>query len=192
MSRSNSAHTALYLFPPLGWWRMINGRSSQIDLGENWVKQSLRSRYDLVGPNGPISLSVPTIKSTRGRLVDVEISYVQDWVTQHIRSVRTAYNRSPFYDFYGPEYEALLESRPTTLVDLNRSALSWLMKRLEISGELDFSETYLGEHDNWQQSSDAYHQVFDQRHGFIARLSALDTLFNLGPEASQLINHAPA
>ena len=187
MSRSNSVHTALYLFPPLGWWRMINGRSSLIDLGENWVKQSLRSRYDLVGPNGPISLSVPTIKSTRGRLVDVEISYVQDWVTQHIRSVRTAYNRSPFYDFYGPEYEALLESRPKTLVDLNRSALSWLMKRLEISGEIDFSETYLGEHDNWQQSSDAYQQVFDERHGFMEGLSALDALFNLGPDAGRLI-----
>ena len=192
MSRDSSVNTALLLFPPIGWWRMIHGKSTQIDLGENWVKQSLRSRYELVGPNGRISLSVPTIKSTRNRLVDVEISYAQDWVTQHIRSVRTAYNRSPFYDFYGPEYEALLESRPTTLVDLNKNALKWLTKRLDIEGEIVFSDTYLGYHDNWQQSSDAYQQVFDERHGFIRGLSALDALFNLGPEASRLINNPPA
>ena len=29
----------------------------------------------------------------------------------------------------------------------------------------------------------AYHQVFEEKHGFIPGLSVLDAIFNMGPEA---------
>jgi hypothetical protein len=178
----------LYLFPNISWIKAFaQSEEVVLDVFENWVKQSYRNRYEIAGPNGSQSLSVPTEKKTRIRLKDVKISYAEDWVTNHMRSVQTAYNRSPFYEHYVSDFENMLKQKPAYLVDLNLSAMQWGLDKLQLEKKWALSTEYTSkavDKQMFEQSSMKYQQVFEERNGFISGLSYLDVLFNRGPESN--------
>lgn len=184
-----------FLFPNLAWfqsWKSCD--AAELEVCENWVKQTLRNRYEIAGPNGRQSLSVPTIKSTRKTFKDVKISYAEDWVTHHQRSVKTAYNRSPYFEYYQDGYNQILSRKPEYLLDLNQAALEWLFSKLQIDQELVHTKEYqesgitdLRQQDFSADKGTSYLQVFDEKLGFMPNLSALDVLFNCGPEAGSYL-----
>lgn len=184
----------LFLFPNVAWWKsVIQTDSPLIEIHENWVKQSFRSRFEIAGPNGRQVLSIPTHKSSRTTLNDVTIDYTEKWPILHWRSIRTAYNRSPFFEFYADELKELLDRPTERLVDLNKAALQWCCDKLGVEKKFQWSESYISnvDHDFRNKMPDVeidpYMQVFDEKNGFIANLSILDVLFNCGPEAGSLM-----
>lgn len=181
----------LYVFPSVSWFQnFIRHDSALLEIHENWVKQSFRSRYEIAGPNGRQSLSIPTIKKSRTVLKDVEISYSEDWVMNHLRSIKTAYNRSPFYEFYAHAYTNMLEQRPKYLLDLSVKTIEFGMKYLQLDKALTCTEKYLGiENDTPSMDLEIrYQQVFEEKHGFLENLSFLDLLFNNGPSAGSYLS----
>jgi hypothetical protein len=179
------------LFPNVGWMQGVSHCNEVIlDIYENWVKQSFRSRYEIAGPNGRLNLSVPTIKQSRQRLKDVKISYTDDWITNHLRSVKTAYNRSPYFEFYAQDFETILLKKHVYLLDLSLEGLTWGLDKLQLQNNTKVSEQYaLGDVENeaLEIQQEGYHQVFEEKNGFIEGLSFIDLLFNCGPEAQAFV-----
>lgn len=178
----------LYVFAPCHWFSVFSMQDKAvIEVCEHWVKQSLRSRYEIAGPNGRQSLSVPTNKASRKLLKDVTINYSEDWVTNHLRSVKTAYNRSPFYEFYAHDFERILRSKPTYLMDLSIASLEFGITHLQLETSFVTSQEYAGPSEITPTELTAYSQVFEEKNGFISGLSFLDLLFNCGPSAGSML-----
>ncbi len=183
-----------HLFPNVAWWQQAQQATEvQIDIHENWVKQSHRSRFDIVGANGVQQLSIPTVKKTRKTLRDVEISYSENWPVLHWRSITSAYNRSPYFEYYGFAIEQLFATKPKYLIDLNLKALEWCYDKLQLPFQVNISASYLHPIDlDFRQqeipyNDTTYYQVFDEKLGFKPNLSVLDVLFNCGPESAGVL-----
>ena len=134
---------------------------------------------------------------------DVRIDYSTKWIQQHLRTIQTAYGKSPFYEFYMDIFDEILTRRDDYLLDKNVEILTKCLDLLQINVQLTYSEGYLDvgvckETDlrneiNRKNTYDsrgffsgrAYQQVFGKN--FVPNLSVIDVLCCLGPEAGAYI-----
>ena len=75
-----------------------------------YQKQTYRNRTQITGANGVLNLSIPIEKGVKGtRLIDqdVLISYDEMWQNNHWKSFVSAYQSSPFFEFYQDDFEAI-------------------------------------------------------------------------------------
>jgi len=177
-----------------------------IELYERWEKGLHLNRCHVLGPNGPLLLTVPLEdgRAQRTLLKDVKISYRQNWRVRHWRSIHDAYRRSPWFEHYAHTLEPLFKEQPVFLLDWNLRTMDWVLQQLKWKGEIGQTETfrveypetefmdrrrkYLSEPVPGAVVSYAYAQVFAERRGFIGNLSILDLLFCEGPGAKASIN----
>lgn len=192
-------------FPNILWWSVYaNSAELSIDLGEHFVKQSYRNRFDIAGHLGRQVLSIPVSRPSGEKIAmkDILLFKEQEWKRLHMRSLKSAYNSSPWYSFYEEEIGELFQREYQKLSSLNLALISWLGDRLNISRnvticnefvedfELDLRDAFKGQ--KWHEMDfERYPQVFEERIGFVSNLSALDLLFNLGPEAGIYIKRQP-
>lgn len=172
-----------------------------IDIGEHYVRQSHRTRTRIVGPNGPQDLSAQIVHD-HGRKMPmrtVRLSYAETWPQQHLHAIRSAYGNAPWFIHYIDEIEAVLLARHERLIDLNLATLRMGLNWLGLRTAVEVREQHVEDTDDLLDLRDAlqpkkplpegveagppYPQVFEQRHGFQQRLSVVDLVMNLGPEA---------
>jgi hypothetical protein len=165
---------------------------------------SFRNRCLIAGAQGIISLSVPLQKGRNQQLSmnEVRISDTEIWQSRHFKSIRSAYNRSPFFDFYQDELAAIFQRPFELLVDWNLCCLEWVKEKLAWHAGIRFTETAIPyqSHDitdlrnrvlpkNFMEWTPVkYRQVFEERTGFFPNLSILDLLFNCGPQSLELLS----
>ena len=73
--------TTAYL-PPLEYVALIaKHKTAVIEKFENYQKQSYRSRCHILSANGPLSLTIPVVRTegTQIPIQDVRIDYSKDW-----------------------------------------------------------------------------------------------------------------
>lgn len=159
----------------------------RVDLlcAEKWVKQSHRSRFEISGPNKRLLLSIPTIKSSRTILKEVQIEEGK-WKQLHWRSLTASYANSPYFEYYADELKELWFKEEKSLLSFSLELLRWLNKRLQldIDFQCDEDTPYLKNEIEWKSELEPYQQVFSDKREFEKDLSALDLLFNTGPEAA--------
>ena len=179
-----------------------------IDTCENFLKQSYRNRCIIYTSNGPLALSIPVIKKNNTPMKDVLIDVNEDWRTNHWKTISSAYNSSPFFEFYCDDLKEILFIEYSSLGNLNKALLEHICNELGITNNVITSETYITIKDseldlrstlNPKQTfkgSDTYPryiQIFEAKYGFQSNLSILDLLFHEGPEGlnylTKLINH---
>ena len=80
---------------------LVNSKKVIFEISDNYQKQTCRNRTYIYGANGKLLLSVPVIHSQKNRKIfkDVKISYDQDWLSQHWKSLEISYRSSPFFEF---------------------------------------------------------------------------------------------
>src|SRR5688500_3069472 len=87
--------SSLQPFPSINWWgRVLETDRVLWDIAEHFEKMSFRNRYAISTANGLVKLSVPLLggRDQRSAVKDIIVSNVQDWQTQHWRTLVSAYN----------------------------------------------------------------------------------------------------
>jgi len=195
-------------FPPISYViRMLLAENVFTDLGENYIKQTYRNRYEIYTAAGRKPISVP-VKKQDGNHTSMHRMLLSDhepWQRTHWRTIKAAYQNSPFFIHYEAEIEALIQTERKYLYQYNEACLQGIFSLLEIQFQNEYTkEYYKGEGIDLRnyftpKSSNQvsnvlnalpYHQVFEEKHGFIADLSILDLIFNLGPEATYYLETA--
>ena len=92
--------------PSIGYLKLLNKfQDAQIDLHENFIKQSIRNRCEIVSANGRLKLIVPIQhnKLIKIRSGEIKIDYTDSWQKNHCRTIQSAYAHAP-----APDPEAVL------------------------------------------------------------------------------------
>lgn len=185
--------------------KLIESNNIQIEAHDYFVKMSFRNRTVIPGANGLIQLTVP-IENGRNhkQLMHVaKISYRENWIIQHIRSIDSCYNRAPFFEYYRDDLFNILNKKHECLLELNMELLNWLLKQYKINLNLHLTDSFQANYlppvidyrnqilpKNYQHSDVGnlkYLQVFEDRIGFKSNMSIIDLLFCAGPTAVNLL-----
>ena len=176
---------------------IIDSKKLIFEINDNFQKQTYRNRTYIYGANGLLLLSIPVIHSQKNRkkFKDVKIAYDYDWLTQHLKSFQISYRSSPFFEYYEDKLADLYVRREKYLYDFNLRSIDVLFDMLQINLEYDFTKGYYEQYsdildyrNNYKKLNSSfkikeYTQVFESKHGYIENLSALDLIFNEGPNA---------
>ena len=187
-------------FPPVDYMAMIGKGNSIIEVHESYSRQSYRNRCIIPAANGKIALILP-IDDADKEIEKIKILYKEDWQKQHWKTIVSAYNNSPFFNFYSYRYEGFFSNKYELLFEFNSLILEQLCKDLglEKPGKTTFWARSPENTEDFRNlihpkkpsvlSIKPYYQVFSDKYGFTKNCSVLDLLFNLGPDAGEyLIN----
>lgn len=155
-------------------------------------------RYAIVGPNGVQQLTVPLVGDTNAMGVamrDVRISEHASWRRLHWGALFSAYGRSPYFDFVAPDLEPVIMGHQQWLLDYNEQLqhvitlfmdlpIEWTrIDNINTACATNLQHAVGGKHGDSLPVADVpYYQVWQQRHGFVPRLSILDLMMNMGRE----------
>lgn len=194
-------------FPPLSWWH-IGWREEEvrIDLAEGYQKQTLRNRLMLSDGKGDMMISLPIDHVHRRAHPHVPMRDLRFSghipIRQILRSLQTAYGRSPFFEHVMPELMMLVEkhgpgAEGATLGSFAKATLCMMAEWSDTMND-DFADSLWEASETPAQASNAlrlseaeladgswawphYGQPFEDRNGFSAGRSSLDALFCVGP-----------
>ncbi len=186
--------------------KLINAETI-VDHHENYGKQSLRNRCQILGANGVITLTVPVLKTSGSKQMtkDVRIDNSKSWQHEHWRSIVSAYNSSPYFMYFNEMFEPIYRAPYKYLIDLNEDLHTATYKTLGLDLELNLSNSYVEATDTdidlraamstkprlKREDPDFepphYFQVFSEKQPFVENLSILDLIFCEGREAVSLL-----
>lgn len=110
-----------YMAPEAWYEAFFQSEQVQIEVMESFVKQTFRNRCLIHDAQGhEVSLTIPVLKVEHKQLTrDVQISYQQHWQHQHWMALRSAYGKSPYWDYYADFFAPFYERETKWLIDLN-------------------------------------------------------------------------
>ena len=191
----NTLLCSAYL-PPVNFFTAIkSGGDVLIEQYDNYCKQTYRNRCRIATASGVQTLTIPVVKSDSPKqlMKDVRISDHGDWRRQHWNALESAYMNSPFFMYYQDDFRPFYERRIEFLIDFNTQLTELILKLAGMDKKIKLTESYsrptqgindLRQLIDPQQTAQnrPYWQVFKQKYGFQPNLSAVDLLFNMGPE----------
>ena len=107
---------------PISWYRAYHAATEVIiDQDEHYVKQTIRNRCTIAMPDGPQHLVIPVeAASSHVPIRDIRISEHGNWRHHHWNALRTAYGKSPFFEYYADDFAPFYHSRTHDyLIDFN-------------------------------------------------------------------------
>lgn len=172
-----------------------------LEAKEHFPKQSYRNRCDILSSNGILSLSIPVERphGSKTSMDEIIIPDSENWRARHWRSIKSAYQSSPFFEYYGMEVEELIFNPETNLLAFNthitKRIVSWLDLEISVAHSLEFHppiendpRDILGRKGSTQLFETApYIQVFPSNESFKSSLTILDAIMCIGPLARNLI-----
>lgn len=190
---------SFYLAPIEYYSHLYSADAALIEQHDSYQRQTYRNRCILVGANGPFTLTIPVERPrSRGcRMKDVRIAAHGNWRHLHWNAIISAYNNTPFFQYYEEEFRPLYEREFTFLHDFNETLRQLVCHLIGIETAVTCSTSYsrvptttvTDLRDTMHPkrvsgySYKLYYQVFRERHGFIPHLSIIDLLFNMGNES---------
>ena len=195
--------SAAYLAPVEYYSAIAKAETVFLEYCDYYVKQTYRNRCHIAAANGPMALSIPVEKTGGERILsrDVRISKHNDWQLHHWRSIESAYNSTPFFEYYKDDFHPFYEKKWNFLWDFNVEIQTKVLELLDFKPDILLTKEYnpvlpenvIDLRENIHPKKDKpfenkpYYQVFEQRFGFQPNLSIIDFLFNMGNEAQLII-----
>lgn len=193
----------IFYLPPVSWFAEFLDQENDVVLEqfENFPKQTYRSRTNIFGANGKLPLILPIHHNGKRAMKDIEISYAEDWQKLHWKSIKIAYQSSPYFEYYENKLQQIFAVQPKSLVEFNLNALKILLdilktekeftltKEYEKSPEIkDFRDAFSAKKES-EYHLPEYYQTFSDKLGFLKDLSIIDLLCNIGPESVTYIRN---
>ncbi len=187
----------VFYLPPVSWFSEFLNAENEIifEQFENFPKQTYRNRTNIYGANGKLSLIIPINHNGSRIFKDIEISYREDWQKLHWKSIKTAYQSSPYFEYYEDKLIKLYESRSKFLLDFNLKSIEIVQNILKTEKayslnneyvkfpeEVNFRERFSAKNPSEYEMNE-YYQTFSDKMGFLKDLSILDLICNKGPES---------
>jgi hypothetical protein len=193
-------------FGPIQWYqKLCRYDQTLIEQYDSYQKQTYRNRCVIATANGLQALTVPVehdtlnIKNEILKVKDLRISDHNNWRRTHWNALQSAYNESPFFDYYADDIRPFFEKKYEFLVDFNEAIRQTVCNLLDIHPQVSYTTDFSrqpSDIDDYREVINAKHpqadedfqprrywQVFEGKHGFQSNLSILDLLFNMGNEA---------
>jgi hypothetical protein len=195
-----------YLPPAEYFFNVLNADEVIIEKEENYIKQTYRNRCYILSSGGLLLLTVPVYLGSfhKTPVKDIRIDYSKRWQQVHIRALTASYASSPFFMFYFEAIEKTILNHYSFLLDLNTDLLKVIMEILKIPVIISYTKEFIpavnSENDfryrifpkrKSEHFLKKYPQVFPCPEGFIPKLSIVDLVFNLGPEAKEFLKSTP-
>lgn len=155
-------------------------------------------RYSIADTRGELCLTVPVSRPEgaflSGKLTweQVTVSSHARWWEVHLQALESAYGRTPFFEFYIDRLAPVLNPEPRSICSMVLEADALVREILGLdtrmpdtlpAGGDDYRCTDFSKLDAPQK----YRQIRAGNYGFLSKLSILDLIFNLGPEAPLLL-----
>jgi len=192
--------SSAYLAPVEYYSAMAKADAVYLESCDYYLKQTYRNRCNIAAANGSLTLSIPVEKGVSDKVLirDVRISQHNDWQIHHWRSIESAYNSTPFFEYYKDDLVPFYEKKWDFLWDFNSEIQAKILELLNLKPViqptmefelkmdeeiLDLREVIHPKKENKFVNCSPYYQVFEQRFGFQPNLSIIDLLFNMGNES---------
>ena len=186
----------IFYLPPVSWFAVFLKDENQIVLEqyENFPKQTFRNRTNIYGANGRLSLIIPINHSGERVMKDIKVSHRENWQKLHWKSIKSAYQSSPYFEFYEDKLQKIFEFESDSLIQFNLNALKIVLDILktEKAYSLNIEYVKIPLEENYREKFSAkkeseiemeeYYQTFTDKMGFMKDLSILDLICNKGPE----------
>ena len=186
----------IFYLPPISWFAVFLKDENEVVLEqfENFPKQTYRNRANIYGANGRLSLIIPTRHTGKRVMKEAEISHRENWQQLHWKSIKTAYQSSPYFEFYEEKLEKIFEFKTDSLIKFNLNALKIIQDILKTEKAYSLNNEYvkIPLEENYREKFSAkketefemeeYYQTFSDKLGFEKDLSILDLICNKGPE----------
>lgn len=193
--------TTAYLAPVAYYSVLLRAETVVIEKHCHYIKQTYRNRCYIATANGIQMLTIPVEKQENHKCLsrDIRISSHGNWQRLHWNAIVSAYNSSPFFEYYEDDFRPFFFNKFQFLFDFNEQLREATVRLLDLQPAIKYSTEYekdfeghdLREAIHPKKDCRAlvpgfpkpYYQVFDYEYGFIPDLSIIDLLFNMGPES---------
>ena len=166
--------------------------NTNLEIHENFVKQSIRNRCEILSGNGILRLSIPLNQSygIKIKTKDIRIDFGKSWQTNHWKAIKSAYASAPYFEDYEQQINQILLAKDEFLVDKTHRIFEFLFSILEINKTIGYTKLYAEKTErdfrtfDFMQNSfeiKEYQQVFSYGKEFNSNLSMIDLLMNEGP-----------
>lgn len=178
---------------------------------ENYQKGSYRNKCKIIQSSGFQTLSIPLSKGKNEKkpIKEVAIHKADNWQRVHWQSIKTAYGRSPYFEYYEKDVKEILYLKCDKLFEYNLLVLekACLLVGIDLKYTLSASyettptadlddlrnkikpnknKSFTDEH--YKEKS--YPQVFEDRLGYSENPSILDLIFCSGPSAILVLENS--
>ena len=179
---------------------------------ENYQKQSWRNRCRIMTANGPENLQVPVNHeggTFRLPIREIKVDYTEPWHIRTERAISSAYESTPYFEYYKDELFGIFDSMPETLWSLDLALIDFFIRKTGLGVKFSYTETYARPSaapaaegktfpDDLREAihpkredtvldalglKKPYYQVFARKYGFVGNLSVMDLLFSEGPDS---------